>query len=101
MRRYEEYTGIMIGRTGKRRYETMYYPQFEYKETDIYIIAKSVTRLDILADRYYGDPRLWVVIARANKLNNATLRVKPGVRIRIPFPVDNSMLYDLFTNAQF
>ncbi len=101
MNRYKENVGIMIGRNNKRRYETLYYPTFEHKATDIYVIAKSVTRLDLLADQYYNDVRLWVVIARANKLNNATLRVPPGTRIRIPYPLDINEVLELFADKQF
>lgn len=101
MNRYQDYIGIMIGRNSKRRYETIYYPTFPFLSTDIYIVAKNVTRLDLLADIYYGDVRYWIVLARANKLNNATLRVKPGTRIRIPYPLDRDTIDKMFEEKQF
>ena len=99
MQRYEEYTGIMNDDSGKRRYETLYYPTFTPKTTDYYIVAKVTDRLDNLAADYYGDPRMWIVIARANKLYNGSFKIPPGTRLRIPFPVENGLLSNLFREA--
>ncbi len=66
------------------KYETVTYPKFERKETDIYIITRELDRLDLLANQYYGDPRFWFVIARANNLGKGTLIVPPGLQLRIP-----------------
>lgn len=101
MQRYEEFADIIIASQGKRRYSTLRYPRFELKSSDIYIISKKTDRLDILAFRYYGDVRYWVIIAKANKLHNATLRIPIGTRLRIPFPLNSGDIQTLFSEAQF
>jgi len=101
MQRYEEFTEVIQASQGKRRYATLYYPRFELKSTDIYLITKRTDRLDLLADRYYGDSRYWIIIAKANKLHNATLRVPIGIRLRIPFPLTNDIIRENFQEAQF
>ena len=101
MLRYKEFTEIIKTDTGKRRYGTLYYPVFERKGSDIYMICKISDRLDLLANQYYGDPRYWVILAKANKLNNATIKPPVGFRLRIPFPLNNGDVEQLFFNAQF
>lgn len=99
MQRYEEFSPI-IKDEGKRRYSTLYYPRFPRKSSDIYIIAKISDRLDLLAYEYYGDPRYWVILARANKLNNATIKPPVGFRLRIPYPLDGGDIASLFNGGQ-
>lgn len=101
MQRYEKFAEIIQVSQRKRRYSTMYYPTPERKSTDIFIIAKKNDRLDLLANTYYGDPRMWIMLAKANRLHSGTIRVPPGIRLRIPFPLDAGDVYDLFTNKQF
>lgn len=101
MQRYEEFAEIITASQGKRRYSSLYYPRFELKSTDIYLITKKSDRLDLLAFRYYGDTRYWVIIAKANRLHNATLRVPVGIRLRIPFPLELDTIQDKFTESQF
>lgn len=101
MQRYEEFCDVIKVSQGKRRYSTLYYPRFELKSTDIYLITKKTDRLDLLAYRYYGDVRYWTIIAKANKLHNATLRVPIGIRLRIPFPLELGEIREKFTEAQF
>jgi hypothetical protein len=45
--------------------------------------VQPVDRLDLIAYREYGDPRLWRVIARANGLANPHA-IRPGQRLVIP-----------------
>ena len=101
MQRYEQFAEIIKVSQGKRRYSTMYYPKLERKTSDIYLIAKSSDRLDLLAYQYYGDVRYWVIIAKANNLHNATLRPPVGIRIRIPYPLNSGDIESLFIDAQF
>mgnify|MGYP003640800915 CR=1 FL=1 len=101
MQRYEKYAEVIKTTQKKRRYSTMYYPTPERKTTDIYIIARKMDRLDSIAHSYYGDSRLWVVIAKANKLHAGSLRIPVGIRLRIPFPLDRGELFDIFTEKQF
>ena len=44
-------------------------------------------RLYKLADKYYGDPKLWWVIAKINNLPTES-HVKIGYILKIPLPID-------------
>jgi nucleoid-associated protein YgaU len=55
--------------------------------------------LDLLSFQYYGDARYWVLIAKANKLHNATIRVPVGIRLRIP-DLRLDEIEQLFLDAQ-
>jgi len=101
MLRYKEFSEVIQTENGKRRYATLYYPKFEKKSSDQYIICKISDRLDLIAYQYYGDTRFWIVLAKANKLNNATIKPPVGFRLRIPFPLSQIEIEQLFTNAQF
>jgi hypothetical protein len=83
MNRYEK---IQVKNTKKgRRYRsTVKYPLIKRKSNDIYIIGSVGDRLDNLAYNYYGDSRLWWIIARANNIGKGDLNVPNGIQLRIP-----------------
>ena len=58
--------------------------KIEERQDDIIIIASEEDRLDNLAARFYGSPRLWYVIASVNNLNNGSMHITPGTEVRIP-----------------
>jgi hypothetical protein len=64
--------------------ESTIYPKISATNDDIYIISGQGDRLDLLAQKYYNDPRMWWIIATANNLNDASLAVEPGRQLRIP-----------------
>lgn len=99
MQRYEEFTDIIPTAEGKRRYSSLYYPKVPRKASDNWIITKSSDRLELLAFEYYGDTRYWVIIAKANKLFNATIRIPVGIRLRIP-DLTRDEIEQLFIDAQ-
>tara|TARA_B000000557_G_C20701635_1_gene411850 strand:+ start:219 stop:539 length:321 start_codon:yes stop_codon:yes gene_type:complete len=69
----------------KRYYGTVRYPEIPLNFEDIYVYTEQGDRFDILAQEYYGDPRLWWVISSANNsLNQGSYYAEPGVQIRIP-----------------
>jgi len=70
---------------GAKFYSTVFYPKVPLSENDIYVLTGEGDRLDLLADQFYGDPRLWWVISSANNsLNQGSYYAEPGVQIRIP-----------------
>jgi len=77
-------TNILKNDNNKRYYQTTSYPQVNPKQTDIYVITTSGDRLDILAEQYYNDSRLWWIIASSNNIRKDSLYVAPGTQIRIP-----------------
>ena len=79
------YTNIKEKKETKTKYlESTIYPKISPSDTDIYIISSQGDRLDLLANKYYGDTRMWWIIANANNLNDATLAVDAGRQLRIP-----------------
>ena len=101
MQRYEEFAEIIKTSEGKRRISTLYYPKLTKTTKDIFIITKRSDRLDNLSFKYYGDTRYWVIIARSNNLNQPTVRVPPGIRLRIPFFENHSDIETAFRNKQY
>jgi len=71
------------------RYQTTRYPSFPKRPTDLYIISRDQDRLDLLANEFYKDPRLWWILAKANNLGKGSLDVPLGIQIRIPFPISD------------
>ena len=84
MARYT-YSETLTTKETKRRYlESVIYPKIPLSDEDLYIIASSTDRLDLLANQYYGNPIYWWVIAVANNINDGTLYIEEGKQIRIP-----------------
>ena len=52
--------------------------------TPLYATAPSPERIDLLADRFYGDSTKWWIIASANNLGIGTFHIPGNTRIRIP-----------------
>ena len=61
---------------------TTIYSSIPEKDSDIWVITQSGDRLDLLANQYYGNPRLWWYIAKANGLTFLT--IPAGTSLRIP-----------------
>jgi nucleoid-associated protein YgaU len=74
--------------------ESTIYPKIKPNNNDLYIISEQGDRLDLLANKYYGDTTLWWVIATANNINDATFYVEAGIQLRIPSDT-NTILNDL------
>jgi hypothetical protein len=69
---------------GRRYYRNAIYPDVPVSEDDIYVISTGGDRYDTLAQQFYGDSRLWWVIASANTSKRDGLIVEPGIQLRIP-----------------
>ncbi len=79
------YSSIQTESTTKRKYlGSTIYPKIVPTDNDLYIISEVTDRLDLLANKYYGDRSLWWVIAVANNINDASFYVKEGLQLRIP-----------------
>lgn len=73
---------------GKLVYKTTEYPVIQPSDTDIQVISNQEDYLDALAYKYYGDPTLYWIIARANNLGKGRLSVPAGIVLRIPTDVN-------------
>jgi hypothetical protein len=68
----------------KRRLDTTIIPFIPLDASDVFIVTTSPERLDLLADRFYGDSSKWWIIASANNLGKGTFHIPGNTRIRIP-----------------
>ncbi len=82
MKRYNS-TRQKLDKSGIRVYATTYYPEIPLDDTDVFIRPIDGDRLDLIANRYYGDSTLWWIIAKANGLKGQT-SVTTEKPLRIP-----------------
>lgn len=82
--RYRNTKTIVDQNTNKSYMETTVYPKMSPANSDIYIITDETDRLDLLANKYYGDTKMWWIIASANNINDASFYIEPGTQLRIP-----------------
>lgn len=66
------------------------YPTIPHTDKDLYILTTSGDRLDILADKFYGDIRLWWIIATSNPglIKGDSYNLKPNLEIRLPSSIN-------------
>ena len=76
-------TNVKKSKEGFRVYTTTYYPSIPISDSDKFILSKYSSRLDSLANDYYGDSKLWWVIAKANGIKGK-IALKAGQLLRIP-----------------
>jgi FKBP-type peptidyl-prolyl cis-trans isomerase 2 len=55
-------------------------------EVEVEVQDGEEGHLDLIADKAYGDRRLWRVIAQANKIDLPLRDVVPGMRLIVPKP---------------
>tara|TARA_R110002153_G_scaffold22819_1_gene74720 strand:- start:2450 stop:2749 length:300 start_codon:yes stop_codon:yes gene_type:complete len=68
----------------QRKFESIIIPVIPLSDSDTFIKTTTIERLDKLADTFYGDAKLWWVIACSNSLGKGTLIVPTNTTIRIP-----------------
>jgi nucleoid-associated protein YgaU len=94
MARYINSDILKTKETKKQYLESTIYPIIRASDNDMYIISEAGDRLDLLANKYYGDQTKWWIIATANNINDATFYVEAGIQLRIPMDT-NKILNDL------
>lgn len=67
-----------------RYYETALLTDIPIEDVPFYYISKEGDRMDTLAERYYQNPRLWWVIAKANNFVNGSVVIPTGTNVYIP-----------------
>lgn len=82
--RYTYATNLTTTDTKRKYLGSVIYPKIKASNDDMYIVADSADRLDILALKYYNDQNLWWIIAVANNLNDASYSIESGIQLRIP-----------------
>jgi hypothetical protein len=69
---------------GKLVYRPKIYPNIPLRDDDIYVATETGDRFDTLAFDFYGDSKLWWIIASANNIHNAVFGFEDGTILRIP-----------------
>ena len=70
-------------------YETTLYQRINETNGDLHIISTEGDRLDNLAFQFYGDPSLWLYIAKANNLT--AMNVPAGKSLVIPASAEGAI----------
>ena len=75
----------------KSYYRGLRYSNIPLSIDDLYVVTTVGDRLDLLANQFYRDVRLWWVIAIANRdiIRKDSYGLKPGLEIRIPQDIDS------------
>lgn len=73
---------------GKKYFKTTLYPKIEPQEDDYYLYTNNETRLDILANTFYGDKSLYWIISMANNIPRHSIYPPPGTQLRVPTQVN-------------
>ena len=76
----------------QQQYQTFVLPSFEERSDDVVINIDDYTRLDVLANDLFGDPKLWWVLAVYNNLEGGSLFTTGRDTLRIPS--DIKIIYD-------
>ncbi len=77
----------VLRRDNKKRYFVpLKYPEIPLSADDLYVITTTGDRLDLLADQFYNDIRLWWIIAAANPniIRRDSFALAPNIELRIP-----------------
>ena len=91
MRERNYYSKLKMDKNRGRYLKPLRYPNIPLSTSDMYVNTVVGDRLDLMADQFYNDPRLWWLIAQANpdKLRRDSYSVSVGLEIRIPGGVNN------------
>ena len=69
----------------KSYYKTTIFDKIPKSDSDIYVITTTGDRLDIMANKFYGDSSLYWIIASANpNFKQNSLTPPNGTQFRIP-----------------
>ena len=75
----------------ERYYRPLKYPEIPFSIDDLYIVTTTGDRLDLLANQFYGDVRLWWIITSANMnvIRRDSFSLNAGLELRIPTDISN------------
>jgi len=74
---------------GIRHYPPSNVPNVPIKDSDIFVYPIFGDRLDTIASRYYGDPGLWWIIAKANEIGEGRIGLDMEKKLRIPTEISD------------
>jgi hypothetical protein len=86
--------GTLLSVDGIEFWDVLDLPTIPQQPDDLTYQVLGTDRMDLLANRFYRDPRLWWVIAVANDIELIPTAFNAGDSIRIPSP--RYVLQELF-----
>lgn len=91
MRERNNYSKVKRDKSKRIFLSPLKYPEIPLSVNDIYVITLDGDRLDLMANQFYEDTRLWWIIAQANPniLRRDSYNVSAGLEIRIPREINN------------
>jgi len=94
MRERNQYSRSKIDKDKGKILSALKYPSIPLSVNDIYVITLEGDRLDLMADQFYTDTRLWWIISQANPdvLRRDSYSVPSGLEIRIPMGISKILL---------
>lgn len=84
--RYSPTAKLDDGNDKVRYLEIPVLPQVQPQEDDLVLIAQVSDRIDRLAFKHYGDPRLWWILALRNGWDQPMTALSYGRRFFVPSP---------------
>ena len=89
MRERNYYSKLKMDKNRGRFLNPLKYPSIPLSINDAYVITVVGDRLDLIADQFYRDLRLWWIIAQANpdKVRRDSYSISAGLEIRIPLEI--------------
>lgn len=72
----------------KQQYRTLTLPSFGERSDDLVIQINDYTRLDVIANDFFGDSTLWWVVASYNNLPGDSLYTTGLKYLRIPSDIN-------------
>ena len=85
-----------VGTIGTEYYRTVFYPEIEPSENDIYVETEFGDRLDLLANQFYKDVSLYWIIAIANPNVISLGSLTPSIGTQLRIPTDISGIIDSY-----
>jgi hypothetical protein len=78
--------GKVVKADGVEFWEVLDIPEIPAQRDDLVHRVEGPDRLDLIAYRYYQDPRLWWVVAVANDMEEIPTDLNVGDDLRVPSP---------------
>ena len=75
---------LLRDENGTRYLNRIEYPVIPIQDSDIKLRGVIGQTFENLANKYYGNPNLWWIIARANNQNNGSMYTEISKEYRIP-----------------
>lgn len=83
---------VTLGTSNIECWEMPEYPVINEGQDDVIYQVQQEDRIDLLAERFYGNPELWWVIAIVNGMALLPNDLRPSSTIRIP---SNNRVYNI------